>query len=474
MTAERHASRRRGGTPLLVALCLAALAYGIQQTLVLPALPVLQSDLHASTAWTSWIVSLFLISSCVANPLLGRLGDQHGRRRMLLVALGLFFAGSLVAMLAPNIGVLVAARALQGAGGAVLPLAAAIVRDEYPASRVGFLVGVVYSTVAAATALGFVASGILLDHVSWRYLFAAGSIPLVVGLVLLWRYLPESEAAPDARSDIPGAILLSGALLAGLLGVTEGNAWGWHSARTTAAFALSAVLTAVWTSFERRASQPLVDIRMLVRRPVLLTNACALGLGMTTFCAFTLVPRFAETGSAAGYGFAASATAVGLYISPGFVLGLFTGPLFGLLGRRMGTGPPIVIGCLVMAAGCATLAKWHSHPWQIVIAMLLLGSGWPAATGSITVAILSVVHPDEAGVAAGITQVSRQVGGAIGTQVGAAVLVGSLHGTVYPSLHAYVVVFTLGAVMSGAAAFLALLVRSGGGPLPRGLPATSV
>jgi len=432
-------------------------AYSVQQTLVLPALPALQHTFHTSATWASWTVSLFLVVSCVANPLLGRLGDAYGRRRLLLFVLGLFLVGSVLATASTSIWMLVLARAVQGAGGAVVPLSAAIIRDRLPDERVGFAIGVLFSIMAATTVLGFACSGLVVDHLGWRWLFALAVPPLLAAVGLLWWYLPESPAHACTRPDVPGALLLSLALVAGLVALTEGTDWGWTGARTLGLLGAFALLLLIWSAIERRTDEPLVDLRLLFRCRVFLTNACAFGLGGATFCAFTLMPRFAETVPAAtpgSYGVGASATEVGLLMAPGFVLGLAAGPLCGLLGRRVGPGLPLLLGASAMAVGCVALAMWNRNAWQVAIAMIPLGVGWAGAMASLSVATLASVEGEHAGLATGITQVARQVGGAIGTQVGAAILVASAsHGT--PSAHAYEVVFLLGAAAAAAAALVA-------------------
>src|SRR5215210_6551355 len=174
----------------LAVLILAGIAVALQQTMIIPALPTLQHEFDTSTAWATWLLTGFLLSASVATPLLGKLGDQHGKERLLLIALSIFFVGCLGAALAPNIWVLIGFRMLQGTGGAVFPLSFAIINDEFPREKVGVAVGIVSSVFAVGGGLGLVLSGVIVDHVSWRFLFVVGAVPVGAATVLVHRYVP--------------------------------------------------------------------------------------------------------------------------------------------------------------------------------------------------------------------------------------------------------------------------------------------
>ena len=222
----------------LAALTFAGIAFALQQTMIIPALPQLQRDLDTTTAWVTWLLTGFLLVASVATPLFGKLGDQHGKERMLLIAMSIFLAGSLGAIVAPNIWLLILCRAVQGAGGAVFPLSFAIIRDEFPPEKVGVAVGVVSSVFAVGGGLGLVLSGLIVDNLSWRWLFVVGSVVIAISIVLIHRYVPESPIKTPSRLDVPGAVLLSAGLVALLLALTEGESWGWDSPRIVGLFAL--------------------------------------------------------------------------------------------------------------------------------------------------------------------------------------------------------------------------------------------
>ena len=236
----------------LAALTLAGIAYALQQTMVIPALPTLQRDLHTTTTWVTWVLTVFLLVASVATPILGKLGDQYGKERILLVSLLLFLVGSIGAAAAWNIWALIAWRALQGAGAAVFPLSYGIIRDEFPPEKVGVAIGLISAVFGIGGGFGIVLSGLIVDNMSWRWLFIVGAVNIAVATVLVQRFVPESPIKTPSRVDFVGATLLSGGLIAMLVGLTEGEDWGWTSQRTLTLAAVAAVLLVAWGIAELR------------------------------------------------------------------------------------------------------------------------------------------------------------------------------------------------------------------------------
>ena len=281
----------------LAILTLAGAAFSLQQTMVFPALRTFQEAFGSSTAWTTWILTGFLVSGAVLTPILGRLGDQFGKERLLLISLGLFLAGCVGASFAWSLWSLIAFRVVSGAGGALFPLSFAIIRDEFPADKVKVGIGLLSAVWGVGGGFGIVLSGLIVDNFSWRYLFLLGSIPVALSLVLVHRYVPESPIRSPSKVDVPGALLLSGGLISLMLALTEGEDWGWGSPRLLGVLALAVVFFVLWGVVEARSSSPMVDLRMLAHRPILLTNIATLISGFALFSCFVLVPTFVETNS---------------------------------------------------------------------------------------------------------------------------------------------------------------------------------
>lgn len=448
----------------LAALTFAGTAYSLLQTMVVPALPALRDDLHTSTTWVTWVLTGFMLVAAVTTPLIGKLGDQYGKERLLVLSLIALFVGCVLAIFAWNIWSLIGARAIQGLGGGLFPLAFAIIKDEFPPEKIGMAVGVVSSVFAVGGGLGLVLAGIFVDYMSWRWMFVVSAIAVGASVVLVHRYVPESPIKTPSRVDVPGAALLSLGLASLLVALSEGQSWGWGSVRTTGLLVLSAAALVLWVVVERRVEEPMIDMHMFVRRPVLLTNVAAVVTGFSMFGAFVLLPNFIETSPRiAGYGFGATATATGLYLLPNALTGFAGGPLAGLMGRMVGSKVPLALGLLLGAVGIGILAIWHDHPWQIVVSMLVQGLGIPMAFAAMAKLIVDAVRPTETGVASGMNTVMRTVGGVIGGQVGAAILTAdTIGGTSIPAESAYTIAFAFAAVAAAFGAVVSLFVTPRG------------
>jgi EmrB/QacA subfamily drug resistance transporter len=448
-------------------LTLAATAYALQQTMVVPALPELQRELGASTTWVTWVITGFLLSAAVLTPILGKLGDRFGKERLLVISLLVFLLGCVGCALAPDIWTLIAFRIVSGAAGAVFPLSFGIIRDEFPPDRMKVGIGLLSAVFGVGGGLGLVLSGVIVDHLSWRWLFVVGAIGVAIAVVLVHRFVPESPVRSTSRIDVPGAALMSVVLVTLLLGLSEGGSWGWTSPAVLGLFATSVVTAALWVVLELHADAPLIDIRVLAERPVLLTNATALISGFAMFGSFVLVPRFAEApgglpadiAARVDYGFGASATMTGLYLLPGSLLMLFAGPTAGLLGRRVGSKWPLAIGMALVALSAFALAALHAAPWQVVVAMAGLSVGIGFSFAAMAALITEAVDPTETGIATGINTVMRMVGAVVGAQVGAAILTAqTLEGTAVPTEGAYTSAFLLSAIAAAVAAVIAVFV----------------
>jgi EmrB/QacA subfamily drug resistance transporter len=423
-----HAPRRPGLT--LAILSIAAVSYVLQQTLVVPALPTIQRDLDTTNTWVTWVFTGFLLTSAVATPLLGKLGDIHGKRLLLVIAMLVFGAGTIAAALADSIEMLIVARGLQGAAGAIFPLAFGIIRDEFPPERVGVGLGLLSATFGVGGGLGLVLSGVILEHLPWTWLFWIGAIPPAIALVLVWLLVPESPVRTPARLDWWGALTLSVGLAALLVALSEGERWGWLSAATLGAFALSLAALVLWVWVELRVPEPLIDIGMMRERAVFWTNAAAVLAGFAMFGTFLLVPTFVQTGTGlpqdvaalVPYGFSASVIVAGLYLLPASAVMLVVGPVGGMLETRVGARNLTLTGMLILGAGGFMLAGLHANGAEIVVAMTLIGTGVGLVYAMLAKLIIDAVEPAVTGVAMGMNTVMRTIGGVIGGQVGAAIL----------------------------------------------------
>jgi EmrB/QacA subfamily drug resistance transporter len=448
-------------------LLLAGLAFALSQTVVSPALPELQRQFGADPASIAWILTGYLLAASVATPIVGKLGDLFGRGRVLTIVLLIFAAGSVICALAWSLEVLVAGRLIQGVGGGIFPLAFGIIRDQFPPDRVATAIGGLGTTFGIGGGVGLVIAGPIVTALGASWLFWLGLMALPAALAI-WRFVPREETRPDARIDWLGAVLLSAALASFLYGLSKANVWGWGSPRFLALTLGALALGALWMWIETRVSQPLVDMRMLRRRPVLMTNITAILVGFSMFASFLLIPQLAQTPERFGYGFGASVTGAGMLMLPSTLVMLFAGPWAGRLALRHSSRLPLVIGTGVGALAFLLFAVAHETTWEILLGGALLGLGIGFSIAAMANLVVESVPRDEVGVATGINTIMRTIGGALGAQLVASLLTGkTIAGTAVPSEAAYTDAFILAAVAAALALVAALAIPETRRPRPQ-------
>ncbi len=407
-------------------LAVAAVAYALLQSLVAPALLTIQEDLHTTTTGAAWILTAYLLSASVITPIAGRLGDMYGKKRVMVTVLIVLAIGTALAGLATTIGVMIVARVIQGAGGAVFPLSFAIIRDEFPRPRVPHGIAMISAILGIGGGLGIVLAGPIVEHLTYHWLFWFPLIAVVIATIGIVVFVPESPVRTRGRIDPVGAVLLAAWLVALLVPISEGANWGWTSPKTLGLFALAAALIPVWVWAESRSSAPLVDMQMMRLRPVWTTNLAALVLGFGMFASFVLVPEFVELPASDGFGFGASVTQAGIFMLPATIGMLIGGPISGRLSSTVGSRVPLMLGALISCAGFVLLTLAHDQRWEIYFALLLMGIGIGFAFASMANLIVESVSARQTGVATGMNTIVRSIGGAIGSQVSAGIVTATL------------------------------------------------
>jgi MFS family permease len=447
----------------LLILGTAALSFALAQTSLIPAIGDLIETFHTDAAGVAWTLTGYLLSAAVCTPLLGRLGDMFGKRRMLVIALALFAAGNLVSALGDSLAVIVAGRVLQGAGGGIFPLCFGIVRDEFPADRVRSSIGLISATAGIGGGLGLVMGGLLVDHASYHWIFWVGAAVAALAAMAAQFAIPESPIRTPGRVDIRGAVILGGGLALPLYAIAEANRWGWLSTKTLGLIAVGLAILAVWVAIERRTPDPLADIPTLIRPPVLMTNIATLLTGFGMFGSFILIPQLAEAPASTGYGFGASATGAGLLMVPGALTMLLAGPLSGVLGNRFGSKIPLAIGGLVSATGLLLLGVAHGSQAEVLIFTIVMFTGIGLAFAAMPNLIVDAVPQHQTGEATGFNALVRSVGSSLGSQVSASILAGSIVAQgALPSDGSFQTAFVVSAGVAIVAAATALLI-----PIPR-------
>jgi EmrB/QacA subfamily drug resistance transporter len=401
-------------------------AYALLQSLVVPVLTTIQEQLHTSQDTATWVLTAYLLSASVMTPILGRVGDMIGKERIFVASLLALGAGSALAAVAPSIGVMIAARVIQGFGGGVLPVAFGIVRDEFPETRVAGAVGSLASLTAVGSGLGIVLAGPVVTALSWRWLFWLPMIVTILAAAGAVLFVPESPVRSPGRISLLPAVLLSAWLIALLVALSEAPAWGWGSARVLGLFAVAIVACVLWIWSELRAVTPLIDMAMMRLPAVWTNNLVALLIGVGMYATFAFLPEMVQTPRSAGYGFGASITQSGLMLLPWSGLMFVTGQFTGRLMLRFGGKALVVSGCLIGAASLALLAFAHAAEWEIYLADSLMGIGFGLAFPAMSALIVDAVPASQTGVASGMNANVRTIGGSIGSALMASIVTARL------------------------------------------------
>src|SRR5688572_30139267 len=449
----------------LLILSAAALAFALAQTTLIPALGELARELDTDASGVAWTLTGYLLAAAVCTPIFGRLGDMFGKRRLLVISLAVFSAGSVVAALADSLELLVAGRVLQGAGGGIFPLCFAIIRDEFPREKVSSSIGLISATFGIGGGAGLIIGGVLVDGASYHWIFWLGAAMAAAAAVLTQLMIPESPNRQPGRIDLRGAAVLALGLTLPLLAIARANAWGWGSARTLVLLGAGVVILAGWVALQKRTEQPLADVELLARPPVLMTNIATLLVGFGMFGSFILIPQLAEAPTSTGYGFGLDATGAGLLMLPGALVMLVAGPFAGVLVRRFGGRVPLSLGALVSAAGLGLMAVDHGTIGAMVAWNVVLSIGIGLAFAAMPNLIFDAVPQSETGEATGFNTLVRSVGASLGSQIAAAILTGSaLAGTLLPSDAGYTTAFAISAGVAAMAALVAIVIPRAGEP----------
>ncbi|MFD1657580.1 MFS transporter [Streptomyces caeni] len=444
--------------------------FSMLQSLIAPALPTVQHALHASQSTATWVMTAYLLSASVFTPILGRVGDMAGRKRTLVAVLLTVTLGCLLAALAPDIGVLIVARVIQGAGGALFPLSFGIIRDEFAPAEVSGSISNLSAVIAAGGGVGMVAAGPIVSALDYRWLFWIPVAVVAITTLIALRFVPESSHRAEGRINWHGAVLLSAWLVALLLPLSQASRWGWGSARVIGLFAAAVVLFALWLLGEARSRTPLIDLRVMRLPAVWTTNAAALLFGAGMYAIWTFLPGFVQTPPSAGYGFGASVTESGLLMLPMLVAMFVSGMLSGRLEPVVGAKALLTAGAALGAFGCGFLTLWHDRQWQVALVAGVFGFGIGLAFASMANLIVGSVPAEQTGAATGMNANIRTIGGSIGAAVTGVLVTGRLQPSGLPYDAGYTHGFGLLALLCLAAALAALLVPVRRAGRPTGAP----
>jgi MFS family permease len=417
-TADR---RHSADTAVVLALGLAAMVVSMMQTLVVPILGIIQHDLRATTANVSWVTTATLLSAAVFTPLLGRFGDQHGKRRTLVGVLLVMIAGSVLAATTTSLTWLIVGRVMQGAATAIFPLALSILREEIKPEKLPGAMALVSGTLAFGSGLALVGAGLLTrgSDPDYHRVFWLAVVLAVVALAGVWFVVPASGAATGGRTDWLGAVTLAMLLVLLLLPISQGREWGWTSGRTLGSLAGAVVMAVVWVVAESRVEEPMVDMKMFAHRPVLFTNIAGLLLGFAMFAQFIGVSYLVQIPEGiAGYGFGASVLGASVvYLLPTTLVSLLGAQFGGVLVRRLGARVTLAAGACFGVLGFTSLTVAHDVTASVIGAGMVIGLAISFGYAAMPALIVASVPAHQSGIANGINSISRSVGSAVASAV---------------------------------------------------------
>ena len=442
---------------ILAVLLLAGLAYAVLSSAVIPALPTIQHDLHTTETGVTWLLTGFLLSASVGTAIIGRLGDMYGKERLLLWTLLVLALGTLIAAVANTLEVLIVGRVIQGVAGGIFPLAFSIIRDEFPPDQVAGSIGLISSILGIGGGVGLVLGALIVEHLSWHWLFWFPLIVTVLAAVCTWRFIPESPVRSPGHVNWLAAALMTVGISCVLIAISETSVWGWGGTKTIGLFLAGVAVCAAWIAVEVHSREPLVDMTLMRLRGVWTTNLAAFLLGAGMYASFLIIPQFAQLPKSTGFGFGASVVVSSLYLLPAALGMSLLGTMAGRIAHRFGSKPALLVGTGVTAVSFAWLAVAHRHPYDILISAALLGIGIGLAFAALGNLIVQAVPPSQTGVATGMNTVMRTLGGALGGQLAATFIAdNTAHG--FPTVTGFDDSFAMAAVFLVVCVLAGLLI----------------
>jgi EmrB/QacA subfamily drug resistance transporter len=448
-------------TITIAVLATSGMVMAIMQTMFIPLLAQIPGILNCSADNASWLITATLISSVVAIPTMSRLADMYGKRKMMLISIGVMVIGSLVGALSVNLGVLIFARALQGFAIALIPLGMSIMRDLIPPERLASGVAFMSGSMGVGSAIGLPFGGIIFESLGWHWIFWVSVITGTLCGLAIFAVVPESKVRAGGRFDVRGAVLISVALTAFLLGVTKGSHWGWLSPEILACWALTLAVMLYWFPYELKSGHPIIDLRTSAQKAVLLTNIASLVVGFAMYANMLGSTQFLEMPVESGYGFGLSVSHAGLLILPASLLMVVMAPIAARITNLYGPKITFIFGGLLLGFGYVFRVLFMSAPWQITVGAIIVGLGTMTAMSAAPNIIMRTVPITETASANGLNNVIRNVGMSISSATVAAFLTGMtivVGGKIYPSESAFIAVYVAAGLCGFAGAAVALFL----------------
>jgi EmrB/QacA subfamily drug resistance transporter len=426
-------------TKALLTVTAVSLLVNYVETMVIPGIPIIQKDLSTTATVASWITSAFLIVGAAVSPLFGKLGDIYGKKKIFLIVLLFYIAGVGLAGFSQNIDMLIASRAIQGVGFAIIPLGLAIITDIFPKERVATAQGIISGTFAIGAAAGLVVGAYVVQDLSWHWAFHTAFILSIVLFFLVAVMLKKDAPGEKSKVDFTGATILMVGVILVLVYLTEAPTLGWLSYENIAFLIPGLILTVYFFFiFENKRTSPLIHVSLLKIRNVLVANLVGIMSSLSMFLLFFAVIYYAQY--PAPYGLGLDIITTGLTLAPATLVMLVVGPIIGRLVTRIGPKPILVLGASVGIIGMLLFTFYRGTTTELTIDAAVALVGLVALIIPIVNMISISVPRENTAVGLGMNTMLRNLGGAIGPVL-ATTIMSTYYDTVKLPVPPYVMTF---------------------------------
>ncbi len=455
-------------TLLILALMLVLINY--VETMVVPALPKIQDDFSTTATTVGWVTSAYLIVGAVASPLFGKLADVYGKKRMYVMAVAFYIVAVGLAGFSPSIEFLIGARAIQGLGYAVFPIAIAIITDIFPRERIAFAQGILSGTLAIGPALGLLIGSYIVQDLGWQYAFHTAFILSLIVFFISLKYLKETDIKSRESVDYVGAALLGGGVASVLVYMTQGPNSGWISAPQLALLLLGLSLVTAFVLVERGKAEPLIKLDLFRIRNVMVSNLAGLISGIGMFLIFIAITYYAQL--PAPYGLGLSIIQTGLLMSPVALTMALVGPFVGRIVARSGPKPVLMTGSLIGALGFYLMMVSRGSSLALVEDTVVASLGLIFIIVPLVNMVAVSVPEDARGIGIGMNTLIRTLGSSTGPVISTVIM--DSYETIYftifngniipiavlPSSTAFNYIFMTGMIMMGLTFLVALWTKN--------------
>ncbi|MEO7123769.1 MAG: MFS transporter [Lacisediminihabitans sp.] len=458
---RRRLTHRPSDRAMIGTLAGSGLVAAFMQTLVTPVIPELPQLLSTNLADSSWVLIATLLAAAITTPISGRLGDMYGKRFIVLILLSIMAAGSIVCALSDTLIPMIVGRSLQGVGLGVIALGISILRDVIHPKNLGAAVAIVSATLGVGGAIGLPIAAVIAQNLDWHYLFWLATCLSVVMVALVAWIIPVSTLKTSGRFDFVGSAMFAIALVGILLSISKGNEWGWTSPMTLGLLIGGFVVLILMGWFELKTRDPLIDLRVAARRPVLLTNLASIAIGFAFFITTAALPVLLEAPTTTGVGLGQSLLIASLCLMPLGIVMFILSPVAARLSNARGPRTSLILGSLVIALSFALGTVLMSAVWHVILISTLVGVGVGFAYAAMPTLIMHSVPPSETAAANGLNSVMRTLGSTVAASVVGVILSSNVvrsGGIEIPTAPAFQLVFALGSIVVVVGVILAAFI----------------